>query len=1079
MLTIKNAEIDYRFDSFNNIDIFGQPVNSEQEINSLLYHLKSIDYNTVTLNLDVPIDMRNGLIDLGNLNDNSNKDIPKDIWKSVAYAHSIGLSVYLKMIPCVIFKSDGTLDPSDTEISTINSIGDILKNNLSIDTVFQSITDYETKIAKLAQKNGVEGFYIGSENVGYDASTYLPYWQTLVNSVKQFFTGSILYEAAYDNAIFSIVDTVAYVPNPVVSTKPIYNLAQIVEAFYHTPPWTQSNQNYIDYLTELSSKYSNKAFLLNKFCANSANPGIGNTFFPFSLLVSDASQLSSLPQPNYVEQSLAYQAMIYVADYLLSKQVKGIGLAEYDPWALADWLQNPKNAEAQLWNLMDRDSWDLINNPTTEAAIKSAFLSNPLPNFFFSTPTNDVIKGNADVINTSVFYSSFSTASINLKNQSVIVSSTADGTDTLTNIQRLQFSDVNVALDITGNAGTAAKIIGAVFGKDYLSNKQYMGFCLHLLDNGTSNSDLARIVLNAAHLTTNDEIVSALLKNVYGTTANAPDKASLLDMLNKGTSISDLVLMQANTAANISNINLDGLAATGIQYSDYENHTAAGTVTITGTATQGQILTALNNLSDLEGLGNINYQWQVNGVNINGATGSTLKLDQTHVGKAISVVASYFDGFGTTESVSSNPTSNVVNLNDLPTGNVIITGTATQNQTLSASNTLADADGLGAISYQWLRDGNAISNATQSTYVLTQADVGKKISIQANYVDGFGTTESVSSNPTSSVIHVNSPATGNVNISGSTFKGQLLTASNTLADTDGLGTISYQWLNNGVAIPNATQPTYKLTQADTEQNISVKANYTDLQNTPESVASNSISVASNSIAIGTATIKGTSTYGSTLSINNTIKDADGLGKLSYTWQSDKGTLSTSATYTLAQTDVSTKVWAIVSYTDKKGSFEEVKSNVIDVTVSTKPSALNDILTGTDAADKLNGLAGNDTLIGGLGKDTLTGGAGADVFKFNSVSDSSPLSKQADVITDFKHAQGDKIDLSAIDANSVLINDQAFIYIGTTAFSADATGQLRFDVKTSTLYGSTNSDPAPEFAIVLSGVKSLVAEDFIL
>ena len=137
------------------------------------------------------------------------------------------------------------------------------------------------------------------------------------------------------------------------------------------------------------------------------------------------------------------------------------------------------------------------------------------------------------------------------------------------------------------------------------------------------------------------------------------------------------------------------------------------------------------------------------------------------------------------------------------------------------------------------------------------------------------------------------------------------------------------------------------------------------------------------------------------------------------------------------------------------------------------------LTGTDGADKLNGLVGNDTLIGGLGKDTLTGGTGADVFKFNSVKDSPALLKQADTITDFKHAQGDKIDLSAIDANSVLAGDQAFILISAATFSANATGQLRFDPKTSTLYGSTNADASPEFAIVLSGVKSLVAGDLVL
>ena len=283
----------------------------------------------------------------------------------------------------------------------------------------------------------------------------------------------------------------------------------------------------------------------------------------------------------------------------------------------------------------------------------------------------------------------------------------------------------------------------------------------------------------------------------------------------------------------------------------------------------------------------------------------------------------------------------------------------------------------------------------------------------------------------------------------------------------------------GVAIPNATQYTYKLTQADTGQNICVKASYTDLQNTHESVTSNNVLVAANQIPTGTAIIKGTSTYGSTLFIANTIKDADGLGKLSYTWQNDKGTLSNSATYTLAQTDVSTKIWAIVSYTDKKGNFEEVKSNIVDVTISTTPSTANDLLTGTEGADKLNGLAGNDTLIGGLGKDSLTGGTGADGFKFISISDSPALLKQADTITDFKHAQGDKIDLSAIDINPTLTGRQSFIPINAQTFSADATGQLRFDAKTSTLYGSTNSDPAPEFAILVSGVKNLVADDFIL
>ena len=163
-------------------------------------------------------------------------------------------------------------------------------------------------------------------------------------------------------------------------------------------------------------------------------------------------------------------------------------------------------------------------------------------------------------------------------------------------------------------------------------------------------------------------------------------------------------------------------------------------------------------------------------------------------------------------------------------------------------------------------------------------------------------------------------------------------------------------------------------------------------------------------------------------------------------------------------------------------------------VSTKGStAGNDILTGTASNDRLSGLAGNDTLdgasgndvlnggvgndllIGSAGKDKLTGGAGADTFKFASANESTFWNM--DTITDFKRAQGDKIDLSAIDSNANVAGDQGFKLVN--AFSVDATGQLYFDAKTHVLYGSTDADSAPEFAITLSGVNTLLPADFTL
>jgi hypothetical protein len=170
------------------------------------------------------------------------------------------------------------------------------------------------------------------------------------------------------------------------------------------------------------------------------------------------------------------------------------------------------------------------------------------------------------------------------------------------------------------------------------------------------------------------------------------------------------------------------------------------------------------------------------------------------VGKAISVRASYTDQFGTAESVSSVATAKVSNVNDAPTGGVTISGKATQGQRLTATNTLKDADGLGTVKYQWLADGTAIHGATGSTFTLTQAQVGKSITVTASYKDLLGTAESVSSSATANVANTNDAPTGGVTVSGTATQGRTLTAASMLADADGLGTISYQWLADGALL---------------------------------------------------------------------------------------------------------------------------------------------------------------------------------------------------------------------------------------------------------------------------------------
>ena len=137
----------------------------------------------------------------------------------------------------------------------------------------------------------------------------------------------------------------------------------------------------------------------------------------------------------------------------------------------------------------------------------------------------------------------------------------------------------------------------------------------------------------------------------------------------------------------------------------------------------------------------------------------------------------------------------------------------------------------------------------------------------------------------------------------------------------------------------------------------------------------------------------------------------------------------------------------------------------------------DMLNGGAGADDLYGGNGNDSFFGGLGKDVLVGGAGNDVFKYSNVADSGLLASTRDVIADFTN--GDKIDLSAIDAKAGFGGNDAFTFIGGVAnlTLAKANGAVWFD--NGVVYASTDRDLAAEFQIELTGVSSLTAADFVL
>ena len=105
----------------------------------------------------------------------------------------------------------------------------------------------------------------------------------------------------------------------------------------------------------------------------------------------------------------------------------------------------------------------------------------------------------------------------------------------------------------------------------------------------------------------------------------------------------------------------------------------------------------------------------------------------------------------------------VTNVNDAPVGLPTISGTATQGETLTAdTSSITDADGFFTppnFLYQWKADGADISGGLAATFILTQSQVGKEITVTVSYTDRGRNDESLTSAATSAVVNANDAPT--------------------------------------------------------------------------------------------------------------------------------------------------------------------------------------------------------------------------------------------------------------------------------------------------------------------------------
>ena len=203
-------------------------------------------------------------------------------------------------------------------------------------------------------------------------------------------------------------------------------------------------------------------------------------------------------------------------------------------------------------------------------------LGNAAGNWLQGGAGNDILDGGLG-IDLAVYGAARAGSTLSATAAGFTVMSGLDGTDTLANVERLKFADASVALDLSGNAGTVARILGAVFGMGGVADPGYRGIGLHFIDGGMSYASLMQLAIDArlGVGASPQAVVDLLYANVvgYGAVGFVPppeQTAPFVGMLVRGeTTVAGLGMMAANLDLNAGNIDLVGLAQQGMEYLPY------------------------------------------------------------------------------------------------------------------------------------------------------------------------------------------------------------------------------------------------------------------------------------------------------------------------------------------------------------------------------------------------------------------------------------------------------------------------------------------------------------------------------
>ncbi|HKW55711.1 MAG TPA: immunoglobulin domain-containing protein, partial [Candidatus Acidoferrum sp.] len=198
----------------------------------------------------------------------------------------------------------------------------------------------------------------------------------------------------------------------------------------------------------------------------------------------------------------------------------------------------------------------------------------------------------------------------------------------------------------------------------------------------------------------------------------------------------------------------------------------------------------------------LSYQWQKNGANIAGATGTSYTTPAT----ATTDSGSTFDVVVSNTAGSATSTTATLTVNAAPVAPTITTQPV--NQTVTAGQTATFsvvASGTAPLSYQWQDNGANVTGATSSNYTTpatTTLQTGSKFDVVVTDPAGSVTSSAVTLTVSATVV---APTITTQPVSQTVTAGQTATFS---VVASGTAPLNYQWQKNGANIAGATGTSY-------------------------------------------------------------------------------------------------------------------------------------------------------------------------------------------------------------------------------------------------------------------------------